>query len=143
MITILLDRIALHEYTSSVEFNTLQNSGTFSADLIDILVFLLVWFTCGLILAYWVRMDLKKRNLKSNFMTFLIVLTSFIGFAIYIVTNHGEITLLERNDNFSDIEERIKKEEDAEFHDEVEEINEEELEDIIETIIEVTEIRNS
>lgn len=75
-------------------------------------------------------------------MFFLIILTSFIGFAIYIVSNHGEVTFQERIDSFSDIDEIIKKEEDAEFHDEIEEINEEELEDVIERIIEVAEIRN-
>ncbi|MFW9988705.1 MAG: hypothetical protein ACFFC3_08630 [Candidatus Odinarchaeota archaeon] len=86
---------------------------------------------------------MKKRNLENIYMIFLIVLTNLIGFTFYIISAHGdvEIEFLENVDDFSDIDEFIKNESEAEFQDEIEEIIEEEVEDIIETIIEVPEIR--
>ncbi|MFX1324335.1 MAG: hypothetical protein ACFE8N_05225, partial [Promethearchaeota archaeon] len=96
----------------------------------------IIWLSFGLILAYWVKNDLKKRNSKSLSTFFLILLTSFIGFMIYIITNRGERGILENDVNFSEVDDTINYEEEAEFHDEIEKNIEEEVEDIIANIVE-------
>ncbi|MFX1327858.1 MAG: hypothetical protein ACFE91_06910 [Promethearchaeota archaeon] len=135
LIAILFDRMVIHEYTSEVTLSILQNRGSLMTNLIISIISLLIWFSCGLILAYWVKKDLKKRNLESNTLFILILLTSFIGFIMYIIVIHSQVAILEDGKSFPEIDEVIKEEEEAEFHDEIEEICEEEVEDIIEIIL--------
>lgn len=140
-ILIVFDRRLIHEYTSEVAISTLQNRSSPQTEVIIALISLLIWFSIGLILAYWVKKDMKKRNLEGPIVFFLILLTSFIGFIIYIIVSRGEIGTLENDISFSEIDGSIKREEEAEFHDEIEEISEEEAEDVIESILEDIKIQ--
>ncbi len=140
-ILIVFDRRLIHEYTSEVAISTLQNRSSPQTEVIIALISLLIWFSIGLILAYWVKKDMKKRNLERRIVFFLILLTSFIGFIIYIIGSHGELGILENDISFSEIDGSIKREEEAEFQDEIEEIGEEEAEDVIESILEDNKIQ--
>ncbi|MFW9902351.1 MAG: hypothetical protein ACFFDY_13875, partial [Candidatus Thorarchaeota archaeon] len=91
----LFDRKTIFEHTREVGFSILQNRASLTTGIITFTIFLIIWLSCGLILAYWVKNDLKKRNLKSLSTFFFILLTSFIGFMIYIITNRGERGILE------------------------------------------------
>ena len=134
--SILLNRIVIHEYTSIDTVYPLQNRGSPIAILIIIIISLLIWFGCGLILAYWVKKDIKKKNLEGSKLAFVIFLTSIIGFIIYIMVRYGEIEISENGEKFSKFDEFIKEENDAEFNDEIEEVIEEEIEDFIDDILE-------
>ncbi|MFW9973058.1 MAG: hypothetical protein ACFFDF_22940, partial [Candidatus Odinarchaeota archaeon] len=140
------DRRVIQGHTSLEPITTLQNSLSPITDVIIILTSLLIWLGSGLILAYWVKGNMEKRKQEGKYVFFLILLTSFIGFIIYIIVSRGEETILEngetavleKDETLFEIEEIIKEEKKAEFQDEIEEISEEETEDIIESILEDT-----
>ncbi|MFX1567801.1 MAG: hypothetical protein ACFFCV_05470 [Promethearchaeota archaeon] len=135
-ILILFDKKNILEHTTEVGFSSLQNKASLTTGIIILTIFLIIWLSCGLMLAYWVKNDLKKRNSKSLSTFFFILLTSFFGFMVYIITNHGERGILENEVNFSEVDDTINFEKVEEFHDEIEETIEEEVEDIITDILE-------
>ncbi|MDX1798678.1 MAG: hypothetical protein R3255_08520 [Candidatus Lokiarchaeia archaeon] len=135
MILILLGRKIIQVYTSEVSFSMLQNRASNITGIMVATISLVIWFGCGLILAYWVKKNREKGNLEGKWVFLLIILTSFIGFIIYMIISSGETGILENNENFSEINENIKEEEKDEFYDEVEEISEEAIEDIIDNIL--------
>ncbi|MFX1313284.1 MAG: hypothetical protein ACFFHD_11820 [Promethearchaeota archaeon] len=135
-ISIVLNKIVINEYTSMDIVYSLQNRESPAASLSIITISLLIWFGCGFILAYWVKKDMKKKNLEGSKLVIVIFLTSFIGFIIYIMINYGEVEISENGEKLSKFDEFIKDEEKAEFNDEIEELLEEEIEDVIDNILE-------
>ncbi|MFX1524718.1 MAG: hypothetical protein ACFFCC_14515 [Promethearchaeota archaeon] len=135
LILILSSRKIIQKYTKDFPLFTAQKSAPVITGIIIATISLVIWFGCGLILAYWVKKDMEKGNLKGKGVFLLILLTSFIGFIIYIIVSRGETGLLESNETFSENDETIKKEEEAEFYDEVEEISEEVIEDVFNNIL--------
>ena len=135
MILIPLGRKIIQVYTSQVSFFMLQNTASNIIGIMVATISLVIWFSCGLILAYWVKKNREKGNLEGKWVFLLIILTSFIGFIIYMIVSSGETGILENNKNFSEINESIKEEENDEFYDEVEEISEDVVEDVINSIL--------
>ncbi|MFW9895777.1 MAG: hypothetical protein ACFFD7_08230 [Candidatus Thorarchaeota archaeon] len=134
LILILSSRKIIQKYTKDFPLFIAQKSAPVITGIIIATISLAIWFSCGLIFAYWVKKDMEKENLKGKGVFLLILLTSFIGFIVYIIVSRGETGLLESNETFSETDETIKKEEEAEFYDEVEEINEEVIEEVIEDV---------
>ena len=137
----LFNRKFIFIHSREIGVSVVQNKASIATILIIITTFLIIWLITGLILAYWVKNDLKKRNLKSLSTFILIVLTSFIGFMIYIITNRGERGILENEPNFPEVDDTINYEKEAEFHDEIEETIEEEVEDAFVNILEEQRIK--
>ena len=135
-ILVLFDKKTIFVHTREVGFSIVQNRASLTTGIIIFAIFLIVWLSCGLILAYWVKNDLKKRNIKSLSTFFFILLTSVIGFVFYIITNRGERGISENKVDFSEIDDTINYEKEAEFHDEIEEEIEEEVEDVVTDILE-------
>ncbi|MFX1345975.1 MAG: hypothetical protein ACFFAI_12770 [Promethearchaeota archaeon] len=134
--SVILDRIVFHGYTSIEPVYIGQFRGFLIENLFIIIISLLIWFGLGFSLAYWVKKDIKKSNLETSPWVFIIIFTSVIGFIIYIMARYGETELLEKDENFSKFDEFIKEEKEEEFNDKIEEITEDDIEDVIEHILE-------
>ncbi|NHJ25958.1 MAG: hypothetical protein EAX89_15380 [Candidatus Lokiarchaeota archaeon] len=64
-------------------------------NLLYIILILVIWFCTGIIMAYWVYKDLKKREHKSTAYLVIILFTNIIGLAFYLFARYNEKCLLE------------------------------------------------
>ncbi|MFX0006203.1 MAG: hypothetical protein ACFFA7_12905 [Promethearchaeota archaeon] len=143
MILISLGNKIFQVHTAEVGFFMLQNRASIITGIMVVAISLVIWFSCGLILAYWAKKKREKGFSEGKWVFLLIILTSFIGFIIYMIVSSGETGIFENNKNFSEINKTIKEEEKDEFYDEVEEISEEVIEDAINNILNDATIKSN
>lgn len=68
---------------------------TLTGSFIYIVLIIVLWFVSGFLLAFWVYKDLKKRQKKGYFYPVIVLLTSIVGFLIYLMVRNNEKCALE------------------------------------------------
>jgi hypothetical protein len=85
--------------TQYPENNIFNQIPGFGDTIFIVLLILFFWFASGIILAYIVSIDLKKREVSGNFYIILTFLASFIGLLIYYIVRYNEKCALEENED--------------------------------------------